>query len=391
MEHKIIVNLNTLKLPLTGIGYYTFNIVKFLLQKDVIIVGIRNNQILTQQQINSLIHRLSSTSVITHNFKHSNIKSFIINCIKKMPKVYLVKHKIESIILNLKLKSYAENNFIYFEPNFVPFSYTGKIITTIHDLSFIHHPEFHPKERVNYLTAQLPNIMKNSTKIVVDSDTIREKLIHLYPSYKNKIITLYLGVNPDFCSNRRDDILLSKLNLKEKSYILSVCTLEPRKNLLSLVKAYRQLPEQIKNKYPLVLVGHKGWKNSELFSYLEELIIKKQAVITGYLSDEAVKVIYSSAKVFVYPSLYEGFGLPIIEAMASGTPVITSNYGAMAEVAGNAAMLVDPSSIEQISSAIMQLLEEESLYTNLVQSGLNRASYFHWEKTVDNLISIMNN
>ena len=169
--------------------------------------------------------------------------------------------------------------------------------------------------------------------------------------------------------------------------MLSVATLEPRKNLLRLVEAYTQLPENIRNDFPLVLVGDSGWKNTELFEKTAELFKKKQIRITGYLSDDTLKKIYSAAKLFVYPSLYEGFGSPIIEAMASGTAVITSNYGAMAEVAGESALLVDPYSIEDLKAAMLALLSNDGLCSKLSEKGMQRAAQFRWQETVEQLIN----
>ncbi|WKT00459.1 glycosyltransferase family 4 protein [Gallibacterium salpingitidis] len=398
MIAEIVINLNVLNTPLTGIGYYTLNIIKILINNDITVLGIKNGYVIPSRDVRDLVLHLSTPTQLQLTTKQpdgqiqiQHLKHFIINLIKKIPKAYLIKKNLESYRLKKSLLSLSKKGVVYFETNFVPLPYPGKTVTTIHDLSFIHNPEFHPKERVEYLKKQLPNTMQQSYKIVVDSNTIATELSQMYPQYKDKIVTLYLGVNPEFNIYQKNLSLLSQFNLKEKSFILSVCTLEPRKNLLGLVKAYKLLPENIKNNFPLVLVGHKGWKNSELYSHLESLLDKKQVIITGYLSDEDVKAIYASAKIFAYVSLYEGFGLPIIEAMASGTPVITSNYGAMAEVAGDAAVLVNTTSTEEISTAILDLINNDTLCSHLSTLGLKRANYFRWEKTVDQLLSILKN
>lgn len=386
---KFIINLNVLNHPLTGIGYYTLNIVKELLNRDVELVGVKDSGILTKEQVFSLISNLSSLERKDGSYSPTkkNLKKTIISLLRRIPKIYYVRHKIKSLLLSSKLNILAEEGYVYFEPCFVPLDYSGKIITTVHDLSFIQHPEFHPEERVKHLTGELPRTVKLSNAILVDSDAMAVELKKLYPMYSEKIITLYPGVDASFKQYETCSDVLSSFGLKNKSFILSVCTLEPRKNLLRLVEAYKLLPESIKEEYPLVLVGDQGWKNSELFNSTQELFDKKQIIMTNYISDDYVKEIYSSAAIFAYPSLYEGFGLPIVEAMASGTAVITSNYGAMAEVAGDSAILVNPYSTEELKNAIISLLTDVQLRERFIEMGLNRAKKFNWNDAVDELIS----
>ena len=387
---KFIINLNVLNQPLTGIGYYTLNIVKELLNRDIELVGIKNSDILTKDQVSSLVSNLALLEIQEEKYSPAkkSLKETLVSLLRRIPKIYYIRHKIKSLLLSSKLNILAEKGYVYFEPCFVPLDYLGKIITTVHDLSFIQHPEFHPEERVKHLTSELPRTVEVSSVILVDSDAIAVELKKLYPIYSEKIITLYPGVDESFKQCEKCCDVLSSFGLKSKSFILSVCTLEPRKNLSRLIEAYKLLPEQIKEEYPLVLVGDQGWKNADLFNSAKELFDKRQIIITKYISDDLVKQIYSSATIFAYPSLYEGFGLPIVEAMASGTAVITSNYGAMAEVAGDSAILVDPHSTEELKNAIMSLLTDIKLRNYFIEKGLDRAKTFKWNKAVDKLIFV---
>ena len=385
---KLLINLNILRPPLTGIGHYTLNIVRELLAREIDLMGIYQGAFLTRNDIQALISRLQ-TSVEDARVSQHKFRKKMITLIRAIPGAYWLKFFLQSQKIKNRLKMLANEGYVYFEPCFVPFAYPGKTITTIHDLSFIIHPEFHPKTRVDYLKNQMVKAIEYSDKLLVDSKSVLDELHQYYSQSKNKSSVLYLGVNQDFKPYHAAETqaILATLKLRYKSFLLSVATLEPRKNLLRLVEAYTQLPENIRNDFPLVLVGDSGWKNTGLFEKTAELFKKKQIRITGYLSDDTLKKIYSAAKLFVYPSLYEGFGSPIIEAMASGTAVITSNYGAMAEVAGESALLVDPYSIEDLKAAMLALLSNDGLCSKLSKKGMQRAAQFRWQETVEQLIN----
>ncbi|WP_386686433.1 glycosyltransferase family 4 protein [Lonepinella sp. MS14437] len=382
---KILINLNILKYPLTGIGYYTYHIICELLNRNVELKAIKNGKILDKKAIVELVGQYNS-SISEQNSK-KKLKRFLINTISKIYGTRYLKFFIENWRLTNSLKKLAREDYIYFEPCFLPFPYKGKIITVIHDLSFLIHPEYHPADRVNYLSGRLGDSIKDSSKIVVDSYAILNELYQYYPETRSKSDVLYLGVDPSFIPQQEKDCstILNKFGLQYKGFILSVATIEPRKNLSRLVDAYLQLPENLRSCYPLVLVGDSGWKNNELFNKINTA----QIIVTGYLSDNELKKIYASALLFVYPSLYEGFGLPIIESMASGAAVITSNCGAMAEVAGKAAYLVDPYSVKEITDACSKVLADSKFRDDLVQAGIKRANEFRWANTVDQLLKYM--
>tara|TARA_R110001583_G_scaffold26757_2_gene96268 strand:+ start:39324 stop:40517 length:1194 start_codon:yes stop_codon:yes gene_type:complete len=393
MQTKLLINLNPLRPPLTGIGYYTKNIVKECLQRNIEFVGIKNGKLFSQPEINGLIASLedhSNATLHSSSSSSSSSKKKMVELLRSFPGIYAVKHFLVSLRAKKILDSLAKQGFIYFEPSFVPMKFKGKIITTIHDLSFITHPEFHPIERVNFLTKMVKNTVSVSKHIIVDSDFIHRELLENYSVTESQVSTVYLGVEDKFrtYSKQKTAPILDKLKLTENEFILSVATLEPRKNLAKLVGAYRDLSDEIKNKYPLVLVGPSGWKNSTLFDSIQDLVANGNIVVTGYLSDIELNYIYSSAAVFVYPSIYEGFGLPIIEAMASGTAVITSHSGATAEVAGDSALLIDPNSEKAITEGIASILSDSNLRLSLQKKAVERASFFTWKKCVDDILSI---
>jgi glycosyltransferase involved in cell wall biosynthesis len=182
----------------------------------------------------------------------------------------------------------------------------------------------------------------------------------------------------------------TKYHIPPEPYLLSLCTLEPRKNLAFLLRSYAQLLEQ----YPtiginLVLVGVSGWKNNDIFQTVQNHpLLKRRVIITGYIPDQDLSTIYSGALAFVYPSLYEGFGLPPLEAMQCGTPVITSNTSSLPEVVGDAGIMIDPNDQDQLSQALLSLINNATLRQELSQKGLVRAKQFSWEKCAAQTVKI---
>jgi alpha-1,3-rhamnosyl/mannosyltransferase len=389
MHHKILVNVTSIRYPLTGIGYYTLYIVEELLSREVEVCGIRNGKLLGRNQLFELVDFYKNLK--KSNKKSNHFRASLISFMRSIPGIYLLKKYVTSVRAMRNMYTTAKRGYTYFEPNFIPMNYKGNIVTTVHDLSFIKYPEFHPAARVKYLEKLITESVERSSHVIVDSDFILNQLHDIYPSTINKSSTVYLGVTNDFkpYSTAECQELLSSLNLNRKKFILSVATLEPRKNLQTLVKAYKLIPEKIRREYPLVLVGDEGWKNTKLMAEASELIASKEILFTGYLSDIALKKLYASALIFSYPSLYEGFGLPVVEAMSSGTAVITSDIGATSEVAGHGAVLVDPHDPVLLARKIEELLLNREMREQVVVSGIERARQFTWQKTVDDILNVI--
>ncbi len=390
MTVKLLVNLSALRAPLTGIGYYTKNILEVCLLRNIELVGIKNGRLYRRDEIQRLITSFDTYCI--DECKTNSLKQKLVALLQGFPGVYTIKYFLVALRAKSALKLLAKQGFTYFEPNFVPIAYSGKTITTIHDLSFVAYPEFHPTKRVKYLTHMVRKSVSTSSHIITDSHFIKRELLEHYKIPETSVSTVHLGVKNSFRTYNPEQTkpTLDKLGLISNKYILSVATLEPRKNLTRLVEAYKALPDSLKNSYPLVLVGNAGWHNSSLFDSIRDLIDSQHVIVTGYLSDEQLNHMYAGATLFAYPSLYEGFGLPVIEAMASGCAVITSNCGATKEVAGDAAYLIDPNSTSSIKVALNCLLTNEALRDKLKESSIKRASLFTWGRCVDNILDIVN-
>ena len=274
---------------------------------------------------------------------------------------------------------------VYFEPNFIPLAIRSKrIVTTVHDFSFHLYPEWQPRERVNYFSKNFFKRIEKADLIITGSRYIEREAQELLNGKGLRIVTIYYGYNNSLF-HAHQEAEESKAN-RLGDYILFVGSIEPRKNLLGLLKAYLLLPEYMKKDFQLLLIGYRGWGNREIVAQMDQL--KGSVNYLGYLSDEALATLYRGASCLVFPSFYEGFGLPPLEAMACGCPVIVSNVASLPEVCGDAGYYVDPYRVESIAEGIYQVLTDESLRQSLIEKGLIRAKLFSWEKSAEEHLKV---
>lgn len=278
---------------------------------------------------------------------------------------------------------------LYHEPNFIAFPFDGPTVVTVHDLSFIRHPETHPAERVRFMTEHLPESIARANVVVTVSDFVRDELIKEFgESVRHKIQVVLNGVSQDFVPRDQSDpdlaAMLAKHQLGYKSYLLSVGTLEPRKNLITLIRAYVALPAAFKQNHPLVIVGPSGWHTSaferELARYRHEPIR-----LLGYVDQQELPLLYAGAALLAYPSIYEGFGLPVLEAMACATPVIAANASALPQVLGQAGALISPQDVAGFSDAILRIMQDPSAAKQYAAAGVTRAKELSWAAAAQGL------
>lgn len=263
-----------------------------------------------------------------------------------------------------------------------------KSVFTLHDLAFRFYPETHTSLNRWFLTLMMSRFLRAADQVVADSECTKRDAVHLYRLDEAKIKVIYGGVNPRFrpADPQEIEAVRARYGLPE-CLILSVGTIEPRKNLTSLVDAYRALRHR-GAEFKLVIVGKKGWLYQSFFRRLRELGLEDEVIFPGFMPDEDLPALYSAADLFVFPSLYEGFGLPVLEAMACGVPVITSNTSSLPEVAGEAALLVDPNSVEELTSAMRSVLESKQLRDELRAKGPKQAAKFSWESAARETLAI---
>lgn len=270
---------------------------------------------------------------------------------------------------------------LYHEPNFVPFRFNGPTVVTIHDLSFMEYPDSHPKDRVSALNKYVPWAVNNAEHVIVDSEFIRREVISAFAISEAKVSAVHLGVSDRFYPREAAGCApwLSTQELSYRGYVLAVGTIEPRKNVLGLIQAYAALPQKIRARFPLVIAGMKGWRDAEINARLKGIRGQLDVRVLGYVESAMLPILYAGARVLAYPSIYEGFGLPPLEAMASRTPVIAADRSSIPEVVGSAAILVDPYDTAAISEQLRRLLEDDDAANKFAEAGLERAKRFTWK------------
>ena len=269
----------------------------------------------------------------------------------------------------------------------------AKVVVTIHDLIYKAYPQGHTPATIDLTDQLVKAIIQKADRIICSSQNTINDLNRFFRVDPAKVRLVYLGVDQNiFYPVPAEEIPQAREVIRSKGivlpYIFFVGTIEPRKNLINLLKALAILREQKKFDGPLVISGMKGWLNEDLAGVIERLDLKKRVVFLGFLTDTELRYFYSQAEVFAFPSLYEGFGLPIVEAFSCGTPVVTSNVSSCAELAHEAALAVDPTSPQAIADAIAKIIASPQLRKELIQKGLERAKFFSFRKTAQETLKI---
>ena len=270
---------------------------------------------------------------------------------------------------------------VYHEPNYVPIGYDVPVVVSVHDLSWLRYPQTHPRDRVRWLERGMPRVVERAAAIIVDSEFVRQEVLASLGVAPGRVHAIHLGVSQEFRprSEAEARAVLQALDLAHGEYVLSVGTIEPRKNVGHVLAAYARLPEALRARYPLVIAGARGWRAADLERDLNALAEDGRIRFLGDVPDADLPALYSGAAVFVFASKYEGFGLPPLEAMASGVPVLVSDRASLPEVVGDAARLIDPEQPEDTARGLEELLEDSDARSLLARRGIERAARFTWD------------
>lgn len=291
--------------------------------------------------------------------------------------------------LPLPIQGWTGSLDLFHAPDFIlpPVKRGTRTILTVHDLSFVHEPESMMPRMSTYLNTWVLQSVRQADHVIADSQATRQDLIDFYQTPPQKITVLYPGVSPEFRPIQDADKLTAirrKYNLGEQPFILSVSTIQPRKNYRRLVQAFAQIDIDVS----LVIAGGKGWHYEEIFKEVTQQGLEERVHFPGFIADDDLPALYNAATIFIYPSLYEGFGLPALEAMACGTPVIASNQSSLPEVVGEAGILVNPRDVGAIAEAISRLLVDSELRQRLSEAGLAQAAKFTWPEMGMKLVKL---
>jgi alpha-1,3-rhamnosyl/mannosyltransferase len=270
---------------------------------------------------------------------------------------------------------------LYHEPNFLTLPCELPTVVTLHDLSVHLHPQWHPADRVLRHQRQFGRTLKQAVHFLTISEFVRQEIIQTLGIPPERVTCTYLGVRPNFQPLPAEQVAqtLRRLGLPPR-YLLYVGTLEPRKNLLRLMQAYCSLPESLRQAWPLLLVGSWGWKTEALASFYESEGKHRGIRHLGYVPDQHLTAVYNGARALVFPSFYEGFGLPTLEMMACGGAVLASTAGALVEVLGTQAHLVEPEDTDGWRSALAHVLQDDDWWHALRHGAVEHAGQYTWQR-----------
>lgn len=264
-------------------------------------------------------------------------------------------------------------------------------VITVHDLSIYLHPETHPIERIRDFEKQFARSLDRALHVITDSEATRQDLIAQLSYPADKVTTVHLGVSKRFGPAPRATLapdLRRIIGGEVGDYVLSVATFEPRKRIEAAILAHARFCDRTGRDVLLVLVGAKGWGNASLHTLIEEEQRKGRLRMLGFVGEGDLPALYAAAKLFLYPSVYEGFGLPPIEAMACAVPTIVSDRSCLPEVTRGAAMMVDPDDLDTLSLAIERGLDDDIWREHAIASGLTVAAHYSWDRCVDKTIEV---
>jgi len=358
---RMVINTSPLLDPLTGVGNYISHLIQYF-------------NFLSPENNYTYYYGFFTKNLLYGNKKIYQTKRLL----RRIPFLMSTLRQGKIFFSGFHYKEFD----IYFEPNFIPVNIKAKkTVTTIHDFSFHLYPQWHPKDRVGFYSKHFFKNINRSNRVITDSFYIKGEALNILNLSSDVVIPIHLGIQHNIFKvydRSLSEKIRNKMDLPE-NFILYVGNIEPRKNVRGLLQAYLELPDSLRKELKLVLVGFEGWNNPEVMELLNK--IGDDAKYMGYIQTKDLAYIYNLANLFIYPSLYEGFGLPPLEAMASGCPVVVSNVASLPEVCGDAAYYVNPYDVESIADGIYKVVSDKELRENLVQKGLERAKLFSWEKS----------
>lgn len=372
---KVILAVDSIKFPLTGIGRYTYELAKQLkLQENIELLLFAHGS-----QVRELpVHIQAKPGVLAGLRKQLRKSNLLI-------RVYQLLVGIKCRV-NLK----AHSDAIFHGPNFYLPRFNGASVATFHDLSTFTWPHCHPPERVRFMQRELKFTLQRASLLITDSEYTRQEIASYFGYPLDKIRTVPLAYSSDFHPREaiETNLVLNKFSLTHDGYTFYAGTIEPRKNIESLLDAYAMLPDSARARWPLVLAGYHGWQTEALHERIEDAVSAGWARYLGYVANDDLPILFAGARLFVFPSHYEGFGLPVLEAMASGVPVVCSNSSSLPEVAGGAAIMCDALDVHKLNQLIIVGLEDESWRVGAVTKGMAQSSKFSWERCAKETMAV---
>jgi alpha-1,3-rhamnosyl/mannosyltransferase len=372
---RVIFNVDAISAPLTGIGRYALELAH----------GLADHAAIEELRLYSAVRWVDDPAdALQSNRLFASLRQNLPFKTRAL--------ETYSTIRNLLFRAHTRklHGFLLHTPNYILMPFDGPSVTTVHDLSAFNYPDTHPPERVRFLERHLPRTLARADRVITDSEFVASEIHDTLGVPREKLRVIALGVDPKYRPRGVHELAeaMARHGLACGAYLLVVATQEPRKNLARLARAYAALPTSLRTRHPLVIVGARGWLNADLEKTLAPLEASGAARRLGYVSEADLPLIYAGAHAFAFPSLYEGFGLPVLEALASGVPVLTSNVSSLPEICADIALCVDPLDETVLRNGLERLLDDEPWRYSTSARGLRHAGQFPWSRCIDETVAV---
>ncbi len=360
---RIALNARILQAPRTGIGHYLAELVSALSHEPGLEL--------------SLFHGWGWSSSLPKAAMPGY--SRLTPLLRQIPGAYQARRWLEQRRFD---RGRSQAIDLYHEPSLWPLAFKGPTIITLHDLTHLHYPSTQPAARLREIERRLGHGVQQARLILTDSQFVADEAQRYFGLGPERFVIAPLGAAARFHPRSSESLqqALQPHGVQPQRYFLCVGTLEPRKNLSLALRAHAELPEALRQHFPLLVVGMAGWKGEQLADELHTALASGHVRLLGYLPDEQVAELMAGARALIFPSMYEGFGLPALEAMASGTPVVLTPRSAMPEVAGTAGNYIEPDDVYGLCEAMRRLADDQAHWQACREAGLQRATLFSWER-----------
>jgi alpha-1,3-rhamnosyl/mannosyltransferase len=373
---RVIVNEVQMLKQRTGIGHYTAELLRSMrsIAVDDQVDGFPAGQL---RRLTAACFRAASSMVRATAVQRDGCFSRL-----RSRTLGLLRDGVDAVLTRRFARQCAVGAYdLYHEPNFLPMPTDCPTLATWHDLSVLLHPQWHPVDRVRRFEKQLPDVLARCCHFLADTDSVRREAVDVLGVGADRVTRVYMGIRSDLrplpCSIVQGELV--RLGLPQQ-YLLFLGTIEPRKNILRLLQGYCSLPDSIRSDWPLVLAGGWGWNAGEIHRYLDDVARHRGVVHLGYVADESLPILYNGARALLFPSYYEGFGLPPLEMMACGGAVIASTADAVREVVGGQAHLIDPEDDDGWRRALVRVCTDDDWQHELRRGAEETARSFTWER-----------
>ncbi|MCG8908424.1 glycosyltransferase family 1 protein [Pseudomonas sp. DP-17] len=360
---RIAFNAGVLKAPRTGIGQYTAALAQALVERpDLSVEYFLGDR--WGMELPNVLPGYSRAVALA----------------KRVPGAYRIRRWLEQSSFDRGLRQRSID--LYHEPSLWPLEFDGPMVMTLHDLTHVHFPQTQPADRLAEIERHVGRGVERAQCVLTDSEHVAGEIRRHFGLPAERVIVAPLGCAPRFHPREEQALhaTLAALDLVAGQYLICVGTLEPRKNLELALRAHTLLPRNLRSRLPLVIAGMPGWRHAALDETLASAMREGWVKVLGYQSDEALAKLLAGARALLFPSLYEGFGLPVLEAMASGVPVVLTRTSSLPEVAGEAGVYVDAQEPQGMCEAIRKLVEDPVLHQRCRELGLERARQFSWQR-----------